>query len=105
MIKLYSMNEEELDKELGEERTINLIGREAVLSCMIGLQQGVEEVEMEMVMGDGVTELEASVETKNWRDIFEKNEGALIALEEYELLSLMKQMLEENKPFKKEIYD
>lgn len=105
MIKLNAMNEDELELEIQEERTSQLIGREAVLCAMIGIEQGVDEVQMDVVVGDGWIELGMSIETKNWREIFEKNEDIMIELEEYELLSLMKQMLLEDKPFKKEIYN
>tara|TARA_R110000803_G_scaffold8577_5_gene27423 strand:+ start:248 stop:502 length:255 start_codon:yes stop_codon:yes gene_type:complete len=63
------------------------ISREAVISTLIGLEQGVEEVMMEVQLEEEFVTMEMYIRMEDYMDTFEKNKDALIQLEEYELLS------------------
>ena len=88
---------EELEEEILQPEMVAKLGREAVLATLIGIEYDMEEVPLDTIVGDGEwIELGMSIETKRWREIFESNLQALIDTEEYQLLSMVKQLLEED---------
>ena len=84
MIRLYSETVDELREEMIEKK--NQIAKEAVISTLIGLEQGLDEVKLEVRMVNDFVTLSLSVRMEDFVDIFNKNKEALIELEEYELL-------------------
>ena len=97
MIKLYSTTIEELDEELRDQATMDAIGRETVILCLIGLEYKMDTIPMDIELAGDWLELDIIVEVKDWKNIFKSNMDALINTEEYELLTLVKQFLKENK--------
>ena len=85
MIKLYSKTLDELKEEM-ESKKLE-ISREAVISTLIGLEQGVDEVTMEVELVYDFIRMSMVVKTDEYQKCFEKNRDALIELEEYELLA------------------
>ena len=85
MVKFYSKNIDDLKEEFESKRLE--IAREAVISTLIGLEQGVEEVQLEFEMEFDFVEMSVHVKMEDWMNTFEKNKEALIQLEEYELLA------------------
>ena len=85
MIKLYSKTLEELKLEI-ESKKLE-ISREAVISTLIGLERGVDEVTMQVEMVYDFITLQMVVKIDEYQECFEKNKEALIELEEYELLA------------------
>jgi predicted amino acid-binding ACT domain protein len=63
------------------------ISKEAVISTLIGLERGVDEVTMEVELVYDFITMSMVVKTSEYQKTFEKNREALIELEEYELLS------------------
>jgi len=84
MVKLYSETLDELREEMLTKRLE--IARESVISTLIGLEQGLDEVKLEVRMVNDFVTLSLSVRMEDFVDIFNKNKEALIELEEYELL-------------------
>ena len=85
MIKLYSKTLDELKEEM-ESKKLE-ISREAVISTLIGLEQGVDEVTMEVELVYDFIRMSMVVKTDEYQKCFRKNRDALIELEEYELLA------------------
>lgn len=85
MIKLYSKTLDELKEEM-ESKKLE-ISREAVISTLIGLEQGVDEVTMQVELVYDFIRMSMVVKTDEYQKCFEKNKQALIELEEYELLA------------------
>ena len=85
MIKLYSKTLDELKDEMNSKRLE--ISKEAVISTLIGLERGVDEVTMEVELVYDFITISMVVKTSEYQKTFEKNREALIELEEYELLS------------------
>lgn len=85
MIKLYSKTLDELKDEM-ESKKLE-ISREAVISTLIGLEQGVDEVQMQVELVYDFIRMSMVVKTDEYQKCFEKNRDALIELEEYELLA------------------
>ena len=85
MIKLYSKTLDELKLEI-ESKKLE-ISREAVISTLIGLERGVDEVTMQVEMVYDFITLQMVVKIDEYQECFEKNKEALIELEEYELLA------------------
>ena len=85
MIKLYSKTLDELRDEMQSKRLE--ISREAVISTLIGLERGVDEVTMEVELVYDFITMSMVVKTSEYQKTFKKNREALIELEEYELLS------------------
>lgn len=85
MVTFYSKNMDDLKREF-ETKKLE-ISREAVISTLIGLEQGVEEVMMEVQLEEEFVTMEMYIRMEDYMDTFEKNKDALIQLEEYELLS------------------
>ncbi len=85
MIKLYSKTLDELKLEI-ESKKLE-ISREAVISTLIGLERGVDEVVMQVEMVYDFITLQMVVKIDEYQQCFEKNKEALIQLEEYELLA------------------
>lgn len=85
MIKLYSKTIDELRDEMQSKRLE--ISREAVISTLIGLERGVDEVTMEVELVYDFITMSMVVKTNEYQKTFEKNREALIELEEYELLA------------------
>ena len=85
MIKLYSQTLDELKLEI-ESKKLE-ISREAVISTLIGLERGVDEVTMQVEMVYDSITLQMVVKIDEYQECFEKNKEALIELEEYELLA------------------
>ena len=85
MIKLYSKTLDELKEEM-ESKKLE-ISREAVISTLIGLEQGVDEVTMEVELVYDFITMSMVVKTSEYQKTFRKNREALIELEEYELLA------------------
>ena len=85
MIKLYSKTLDELKDEMNSKRLE--ISKEAVISTLIGLERGVDEVTMEVELVYEFITMSMVVKTSEYQKTFEKNREALIELEEYELLS------------------
>ena len=85
MIKLYSKTLDELKEEMQSKRLE--ISREAVISTLIGLEQGVDEVQMQVELVYDFITMSMVVKTSEYQDTFIKNKQALIELEEYELLA------------------
>ena len=85
MIKLYSKTLDELKEEM-ESKKLE-ISREAVISTLIGLEQGVDEVQMQVELVYDFIRMSMVVKTDEYQKCFEKNKQALIELEEYELLA------------------
>lgn len=96
MVKLYSETIDELEEEILQDEALNQLGREAVLACLIGIENRMEEVPLDVQVGDGWIELDMKVHTKDWRSIFKTNMQALLNTEEYELVSMCKQLLKED---------
>jgi len=63
------------------------ISREAVISTLIGLERGVDEVTMEVELVYDFITMSMVVKTSEYQRTFKKNREALIELEEYELLA------------------
>jgi hypothetical protein len=84
MIRLYSETVDELREEMIEKK--NQIAKEAVISTLIGLEQGLDEIKLEVRMEHDFVTLSLSVRMEDFVDTFNKNKEALIELEEYELL-------------------
>ena len=85
MIRLYSKTLDELKEEIDSKRLE--IAKESVVSTLIGLEQGVDEVKMEVHMEHDFITLSMHVKMEDFVETFEKNKEALIELEEYELLT------------------
>ena len=85
MIRLYSETVDELREEMIEKK--NQIAKEAVISTLIGLEQGLDEIKLEVRMEHDFLTLSLSVRMEDFVDTFNKNKEALIELEEYELLT------------------
>jgi len=85
MIRLYSETLDELREEMVEKK--NQIAKEACVSTLIGLEQGVDEVKLEVYMEYDSITLSMHVKMEDFVETFTKNKEALIELEEYELLS------------------
>lgn len=85
MIKLYSKTLDELKDEMLSKRLE--ISREAVISTLIGLERGVDEVTMQVELVYDFITMSMVVKTSEYQDTFRKNKQALIELEEYELLA------------------
>ena len=85
MIKLYSKTLDELKEEM-ESKKLE-ISREAVISTLIGLEQGVDEVKMQVELVYDFIRMSMVVKTDEYQKCFRKNRDALIELEEYELLA------------------
>ena len=85
MIKLYSKTLDELKLEI-ESKKLE-ISREAVISTLIGLERGVDEVTMQVEMVYDFITLQMVVKIDEYQECFEKNKEALLELEEYELLA------------------
>jgi hypothetical protein len=97
MVKFESNTMEELEEEILQPEIVAKLGREAVLATLIGIEYDKEEVPLDTIVGDGEwIELGMSIETKRWREIFESNLQALIDCGEYQLLSMVKQLLDED---------
>ena len=97
MVKFYSTTLDELEQEIQKPEVMAKLGREAVLACLIGIEYDKEEVALEIDAPDEIAgEFELNVQTKLWREIFESNLQALIDCGEYQLLSMVKQLLEED---------
>ena len=84
MIRLYSETLDELKEEMDSKRLE--ISREACISTLIGLEQGVDEVKLEVYMEHDFITLSMHVKMEDFVETFTKNKEALIELEEYELL-------------------
>jgi len=85
MIRLYSKTLDELREEMLDRR--NEIAKESVISTLIGLEQGVDVVKLEVQLEHDFVELSLEILTDEYEETFRKNKEALIELEEYELLS------------------
>jgi len=85
MIRLYSKTLDELREEMLDRR--NEIAKESVISTLIGLEQGVDVVKLEVQLEHDFVELSLEILTDEYEETFRKNREALIELEEYELLS------------------
>ena len=97
MVKFYSTTLDELEQEVQKPKVMAQLGREAVLACLIGIEYDKEEVALEIVLPEEIAgEFELSIQTKLWREIFESNLQALIDCGEYQLLSMVKQLLDED---------
>ena len=97
MVKFYSTTLDELEQEVQKPKVMAQLGREAVLACLIGIEYDKEEVALEIDVPEEIEgAFELNVQTKLWREIFESNLQALIDTEEYQLLSMVKQLLEED---------
>ena len=96
MVNFKSETMEELEEEILQPDMIAKLGREATLSILIGLEYNMDEVEIETHLPDEWLELNMSVETSKWREVFKANEQCLIDCEEYELLAMVKQLLLED---------
>ena len=84
MIRLYSRTLDELKEEMDSKRLE--IGKEAVISTLVGLEQGLDEVKMEVYMEHDFVKLSMHVEMEAFVETFQKNKEAIIEMEEYELL-------------------
>lgn len=84
MVKLYSKTLDELREEMLTKKLE--IARESVISTLIGLEQGLDEIKLEVRMEHDFVTLSLSVRMEDFVDTFNKNKEALIELEEYELL-------------------
>jgi len=84
MIRLYSRTLDELKEEMDSKRLE--IGKEAVISTLVGLEQGLDEVKMEVYMEHDFVKLSMHVKMEDYISTFNKNREALIEMEEYELL-------------------
>jgi hypothetical protein len=85
MIRLYSRTLDELREEMESKRLE--IAKESVISTLIGLEQGVDEVKLEVELVYDFIKLTMHVKMEDYISTFNKNRDALIELEEYELLS------------------
>jgi len=85
MIRLYSKTLDELREEMLDRR--NEIAKESVISTLIGLEQGVDVVKLEVQLEHDFVELSLEILTDEYEETFRKNREALIEMEEYELLS------------------
>jgi len=85
MIRLYSRTLDELKEEMDSKRLE--IAKESVVSTLIGLEQGVDVVKLEVQMEYDFIGLSLEIRTDEYKETFQKNRDALIELEEYELLS------------------
>ena len=85
MIRLYSKTLDELREEMIEKK--NQIAKESVISTLIGLEQGVDVVKLEVQLEHDFVELSLEILTDEYEETFRKNREALIEMEEYELLS------------------
>lgn len=85
MIRLYSKTLDELKEEMDSKRLE--IAKESVVSTLIGLEQGVDVVKLEVQMEYDFIGLSLEIRTDEYKETFQKNRDALIELEEYELLS------------------
>jgi len=85
MIRLYSRTLDELKEEMNSKRLE--IAKESVVSTLIGLEQGLDEVRLEVHMEHDFVTLSMHVKMEDYISTFNKNRDALIELEEYELLS------------------
>jgi len=85
MIRLYSRTLDELKEEIDSKRLE--IAKESVVSTLIGLENGVDEVKLEVYMEHDFITLSMHVKMEDYVSTFEKNKEALIELEEYELLT------------------
>lgn len=85
MIRLYSKTLDELREEMLDRR--NEIARESVISTLIGLEQGVDIVKLEVQMEYDFIGLSLEIRTDEYQETFQKNREALIEMEEYELLN------------------
>lgn len=96
MVKLYSKTMDDLEKEMLTDEVVAKLGRETILSCLIGLEHGMSEVELDVETEEELgVQLLMSVQTADWQEVFKANMQALIDTEEYQLASLCSQMLEE----------
>lgn len=84
MIRLYSKTLDELKEEMDSKRLE--IAKESVVSTLIGLEQGVDVVKLEVQMEYDFIGLSLEIRTDEYKETFQKNRDALIELEEYELL-------------------
>ena len=108
MVEFKSTTMDELEEEILQPDMIAKLGREATLSVLIGLEYGMAEVDIETHLPNDWLELNMSVETSKWREVFKANEQCLIDCEEYELLALTSQLLKEDNDLlnkEKKIYD
>lgn len=97
MIRLYSTTIEEMDEELMDQDVIDAIGRETVISCLIGLEYELDTVDLDIEVAGNWIELDVVVEVKDWKNVFKSNMQALINTEEYELIVLVEKILEDDK--------
>ena len=86
-----------MDEELRDQAVMDMIGRETVILCLIGLEYKMETIDMDIEVAGNWIELDIVVEVKDWRNVFKSNIEALMNTEEYELVSLCKQLLKEDK--------
>lgn len=91
MIRLYSETLDELKEEIDSKRLE--IARESVVSTLIGLENGLDEVKLEVYMEHDFITLSMHVMMEDFVETFEKNKEALIELEEYELLQQIQKHL------------
>ncbi len=91
MIRLYSKTLDELREEMLDRR--NEIARESVISTLIGLEQGVDVVKLDVQMEYDFIGLSLEIRTDEYKETFEKNREAIIEMEEYELLNEIQKYL------------
>ena len=91
MIRLYSKTLDELKEEMDSKRLE--IAKESVVSTLIGLEQGVDVVKLEVQMEYDFIGLSLEIRTDEYKETFEKNREAIIEMEEYELLNEIQKYL------------
>ena len=91
MIRLYSKTLDELREEMLDRR--NEIARESVISTLIGLEQGVDVVKLDVQMEYDFIGLSLEIRTDEYKETFEKNREAIIEMEEYELINEIQKYL------------
>ena len=97
MIRLHSTTIEEMDLELQDQAVMDMIGRETVILCLIGIEYNMDTIPLDIEVAGNWMELDIIVEVTDWKNVFESNMEALMNTEEYELVSLCKQLLKEDK--------
>ena len=88
---VYSKTLDELREEMLDRR--NEIARESVISTLIGLEQGVDVVKLDVQMEYDFIGLSLEIRTDEYNETFEKNREAIIEMEEYELLNEIQKYL------------
>ena len=91
MIRLYSKTLDELKEEMDSKRLE--IAKESVVSTLIGLEQGVDVVKLDVQMEYDFIGLSLEIRTDEYKETFEKNREAIIEMEEYELLNEIQKYL------------